>query len=578
MEQTAMDSSPAIEPLPLEAIKQDLIRVYVESSARGLVHSAHWSIELANSIEVKCTQMPSMIELSGDEVTEASQLMLGKSLYDTREYRRAASSLEKCNSTKATFLRLYALYMAGEKNKEDNLVDAIGEDEVQDIKNEEMVAVKEELTTLANNGTLDSYGHYLFGIICKEQKLLTEAREKFVKSCQLCPTFWGSWQELSRLCDDRKMLEGLPLPDHWMKKFYIANGYMELLHFEDAMSLYTSMVQQGLGHSPYVVSQIALAHYHLSYFQPSIDAFQHLEKLDPYQLDNVDTYSNVLFVKGNKVELTLLAERATEIDRYRPETLCALGNLYTLRGEHENAVTHFKLATRIDRSSLSAWILLGHSYVELRNPTLAIEAYTRALAINKRDFRGHYGLGQAYEILKMPHMAMYFYKSAHTLRPNDGRFLRALSDCYLELNCPEEAKKCLKCAVSLGDNEGESILMLAKLHEHDKEHGEAAKLYTKYLTVASTVGTTGNLEEQYHVHLFMSRHHLRQGNYKEAEVHAHQACQFDVTREKGKSLLREIYKRHGSIDSTVGKGIAAADLSGLELDISPISLFQEQTQ
>ena len=25
------------------------------------------------------------------------------------------------------------------------------------------------------------------------------------------------------------------------------------------------------------------------------------------------------------MELTLLAERATEIDRYRPETLCALG-------------------------------------------------------------------------------------------------------------------------------------------------------------------------------------------------------------------------------------------------------------
>ena len=140
------------------------------------------------------------------------------------------------------------------------------------------------------------------------------------------------------------------------------------------------------------------------------------------------------------MELTLLAERATEIDRYRPETLCALGtclclamcmcihvcvyvcvyarvcvcvcmrvrvyicvcvckylytnilkyiftvlhhiftgNLYTMRGEHENAVTHFKLATRINHTNLSAWILLGHSYIELRNPTLAIEAYTRAL-------------------------------------------------------------------------------------------------------------------------------------------------------------------------------------------------------
>jgi len=50
---------------------------------------------------------------------------------------------------------------AGEKNREDNLVDAVGEDETQDIKNEDMVGVKEELAILANNGTLDGYGYYL---------------------------------------------------------------------------------------------------------------------------------------------------------------------------------------------------------------------------------------------------------------------------------------------------------------------------------------------------------------------------------------------------------------------------------
>lgn len=32
-------------------------------------------------------------------------------------------------------------------------------------------------------------------------------------------------------------------------------------------------------------------------FQAAIDAFQRLEKLDPYRLSSVDTYSNVLFVK-----------------------------------------------------------------------------------------------------------------------------------------------------------------------------------------------------------------------------------------------------------------------------------------
>ena len=40
-------------------------------------------------------------------------------------------------------------------------MDAIGEDEVKDVKNEEMMAVKEELSTLAANGTLDGYGFYL---------------------------------------------------------------------------------------------------------------------------------------------------------------------------------------------------------------------------------------------------------------------------------------------------------------------------------------------------------------------------------------------------------------------------------
>lgn len=50
---------------------------------------------------------------------------------------------------------------AGEKNKEDNMVDAIGEDEVAGVKNEEIPALKEDLASLANNGRLDAYGHYL---------------------------------------------------------------------------------------------------------------------------------------------------------------------------------------------------------------------------------------------------------------------------------------------------------------------------------------------------------------------------------------------------------------------------------
>lgn len=53
------------------------------------------------------------------------------------------------------------LLQAGEKSKEDNTVDAIGEDEVTGIKNEEISSLKEELRELANGGRLDAYGYYL---------------------------------------------------------------------------------------------------------------------------------------------------------------------------------------------------------------------------------------------------------------------------------------------------------------------------------------------------------------------------------------------------------------------------------
>lgn len=57
----------------------------------------------------------------------------------------------------------------------------------------------------------------------------------------------------------------------------------------------------------------------------SIEAFKRIIKDDPYCLDNMDTYSNLLYVKELKVELAHLAHRATRIDKYRLETCCIIG-------------------------------------------------------------------------------------------------------------------------------------------------------------------------------------------------------------------------------------------------------------
>lgn len=58
----------------------------------------------------------------------------------------------------------------------------------------------------------------------------------------------------------------------------------------------------------------------------AIEIFQDLQEADPYRLDNMDTYSNLLFVKELKTEMAQLAHKAVGINKYRPETCCVIGD------------------------------------------------------------------------------------------------------------------------------------------------------------------------------------------------------------------------------------------------------------
>lgn len=47
--------------------------------------------------------------------------------------------------------------------------------------------------------------------------------------------------------------------------------------------------------------------------------------MDPFRLDNLDVFSNLLYVKDLKTDLANLAHQAVSIDKYRVETCCILG-------------------------------------------------------------------------------------------------------------------------------------------------------------------------------------------------------------------------------------------------------------
>lgn len=118
--------------------------------------------------------------------------------------------------------------------------------------------------------------------------------------------------------------------------------------------------------------------------------FDNLRRLDPFNLDHMDIYSNILFVLEEFAQLAILAQEACEIDKYRPESCCIIGNYYSLQNEHHKAVNYFQRALKLNPNYLQAWILMGHEFIELKNSTSAIQSYTNAIGMKikrkKRQF------------------------------------------------------------------------------------------------------------------------------------------------------------------------------------------------
>lgn len=56
-----------------------------------------------------------------------------------------------------------------------------------------------------------------------------------------------------------------------------------------------------------------------------------VQQADPYRMEEVDIYSNMLYVMDKRAKLGKLAHEYAEIDRNRPEVCCLIGELQPLQ-------------------------------------------------------------------------------------------------------------------------------------------------------------------------------------------------------------------------------------------------------
>lgn len=253
------------------------------------------------------------------------------------------------------------------------------------------------------------------------------------------------------------------LSSYWfMYNHFLIHLYLEQQLGHLALPLINGL-SQVLPNSQCLMNLKALSFYCLREYDSAEQEFETARACDPYCLDHIDTYSNILYVKEDKVQLSHLAHMLTKIGKYRPEVCCVVGNYYSLKGLHERAILYFQRALRLNPKFLSAWTLMGHEYVELRNTSSAVYCYRKAVDVSPFDYRAWYGLGQTYEMLHLYQNAIYYYRKATSLKPQDARMWCAIASCLLRLGERAKAIAAYERAVETGDREGIATELLNEL-------------------------------------------------------------------------------------------------------------------
>ncbi|EPX74796.1 anaphase-promoting complex subunit Apc8 [Schizosaccharomyces octosporus yFS286] len=538
-------------------IRSGLWNCIKECSERGLVYSVRWAAEMlaglkpANTLDAPFSSTPTA-ELEEDTATtnerilefkEDTTYILAKAYFDCKEFERAAYTLQNCKSSKSLFLQLYSKYLSGEKKIEEEADTVTTSIYPASSSSRELYSISETLDSVLKQGNQDPYLLYLSGVVNRRRKQYPKAIEYLLTCIRKTPYFWSAWQELSLCLDSPEILASIIRrlsKDHVMTKVFIVYASHELHQINGSVYERLAEVDSLFPSSRHLKVQRALLAYDTRDFDDAEELFEDILKSDPYRLDDMDTYSNVLFVLERKSKLGFLAQVASTIDKFRPETCSIIGNYYSLLSEHEKAVTYFKRAIRLNRNYLAAWTLMGHEYVELKNTHAAIESYRLAVDVNRKDYRAWYGLGQTYEVLDMHFYALYYFQRATALRPYDQRMWQALGNCYEKIQRPQEAIKAYKRAL-LGSPINSSILMrLGNLYEELHDLDTASAMYKECIRSEEEGDMT---PETIKARMWLAKRELSRKNFRQAEMYVSEILNGDLELEEAKALMRELRSR-----------------------------------
>ncbi|KAM0791842.1 hypothetical protein ACM66B_004099 [Microbotryomycetes sp. NB124-2] len=500
---------------------------------------------------------------------EDTDYMLALSYLRMHEHLRCGHALRNCKGPKARFLRCYSRYLAGEKRSQEQDGQLLGPKD-KHHPNPYALEVLEDMHSWDEwNWYDDGWWLYLKALLLlslpaespppdfmavpnSSEDYPTDVRalamDALIKSVTLEPWNWSAWLRLASCINGPDELELVVqhLPDTVPFRFFFVHATLEIHAAGDNLHEVVNELERLFPESSVLQGLRALIHYHVREFDEATEYFEQLQQSDPYRIEEIDVYSNILYVSEKRAELASLAQEYVRVDRSRPEVCCLIGNYYSLRREHEKAIVYFRRALKLDRSYLSAWTLMGHEYVEIKNTNAAIASYRRAVDVNRKDYRAWYGLGQTYELLGEPFYALTYYQQATALRPFDTRMWTALAICYEKLKrVPDAIKAYQRALVSSDIGESDTALRIGRLYSLLGESDKAAQYHKRALYEG--LKTESSKQELSKIYVWLARHEIDKDKRGEpdadlrlAEEYLNEAKQVQEDKEEAEGLLKTL--------------------------------------
>ena len=215
---------------------------------------------------------------------------------------------------------------AGEKRKEERSEQLLGPLDNRQIKNEALEPLLEEIDSIEAAKT-DPFLLYLHGILYARNGQQTMGFDLLIQSVNIYPYNYSAWQELAACINTNDtLIKALKrIPHSVMLKFMLAGLNQEFLSSSSEVRVALDDLHEFFPNHPTVKSLRAIQLYHLREFEEAEETFENILLEDPHHIDDMDLYSNILYVTENSSKLSFLAQFAHETDQYRSETCTIIG-------------------------------------------------------------------------------------------------------------------------------------------------------------------------------------------------------------------------------------------------------------